>query len=79
MSKEKEKYQQALNHLVAGPDQVVGTRVTGIRAKNCTCHTCHKDFHHLGISRHRAMHRARKERCRISYSHGGICLYKYDE
>jgi hypothetical protein len=25
------------------------------REKNCRCHTCDKDFHYLGINRHRAM------------------------
>ena len=50
-------------------------RVT--RAKNCTCHTCGKDFHYLGITRHRAMHRDKKEDCKITYTHGDTYQYHY--
>jgi len=35
--------------------------------KTCHCHTCGKKFHSLGIARHRAMHREKKEYCEISY------------
>lgn len=35
--------------------------------KTCYCWTCNKFFHYLGIARHRAMHRDRKENCTISY------------
>ena len=38
--------------------------------KNCYCHTCEKSFHYLGIARHRAMHRDRKETCKITYTCG---------
>ena len=38
--------------------------------KDCTCHTCDKDFHYLGIARHRAMHRDKNEICEITYSDG---------
>ena len=38
--------------------------------KDCICHTCNKEFNHLGIARHRAMHRDRKEICEITYSDG---------
>ena len=34
------------------------------------CHTCKKSFHHLGICRHRAMHRDKREDCEITYMHG---------
>jgi len=43
---------------------------------SCFCHTCHKEFHHLGIARHRAMHRNRRENCKITYTNGKT--YKYD-
>ena len=39
-------------------------------AKDCSCETCHRRFHHLGITRHRAMHRDKKENCTIIYSDG---------
>lgn len=35
--------------------------------KTCYCWTCDKFFHHLGVARHRAMHRDRKENCTITY------------
>jgi len=40
------------------------------KIKNCYCITCKKKFHWLGITRHRAMHRDRREDCRITYSDG---------
>ena len=46
-------------------------------AKNCFCHTCQKEFHYLGIARHRAMHRDKKEFCMISYTNGELFEYKY--
>ena len=49
------------------------------KAKNCTCHTCNKDFHYLGITRHRAMHRDKKENCEITYTYGDRYIYKYGE
>ena len=52
-------------------------RVTN--AKNCTCHTCKKDFHYLGITRHRAMHRDKKENCRITYTYGDTYEHNYSE
>ena len=50
-------------------------RVT--RCKECHCHTCRKDFHFLGIARHRAMHRDKKENCKITYTHGDTYAYSY--
>ena len=38
--------------------------------KNCYCYTCKKSFHYLGIARHRAMHRDKKENCEITYTNG---------
>ena len=52
-------------------------RVT--RDKNCTCHTCKRYFHYLGIARHRAKHRERKEDCRITYTNGDTFLHGYAE
>ena len=47
--------------------------------KNCYCHTCKRSFHYLGITRHRAMHRARKEDCKITYTHGYTYIYKFSK
>ena len=49
------------------------------RDKNCYCHTCKRDFHHLGISRHRAMHRDKKEDCEITYTYGDTYVFKYSD
>ena len=49
------------------------------RAKNCYCHTCEKDFHYLGITRHRAMHRDKKEDCTITYTYGDTWTHKFSE
>ena len=45
----------------------------------CFCETCNRDFHHLGITRHRAMHRDRKEDCIIVFSDGRRLEYKYSK
>lgn len=45
--------------------------------KETTCHTCKKDFHYLGIMRHRAMHRDKKEDCRITYTNGDTYTHQY--
>jgi len=47
--------------------------------KNCYCYTCKKDFHYLGIARHRAMHRDKKQNCVISYTSGEKYLYRFSE
>jgi len=52
-------------------------RVT--RSKNCYCATCDKDFHYLGITRHRAMHRDKKEDCEITYTHGDTYIHKFSQ
>ncbi len=52
-------------------------RVT--RDKNCYCHTCKKDFHYLGITRHRMAHKERKEDCKITFTHGDTYLYEYSK
>ena len=44
--------------------------------KDCHCYTCAREFHSLGIARHRAMHRDRGEDCEILYSDGAI--YKHN-
>lgn len=44
----------------------------------CYCQTCGRSFHYLGIARHRAMHRDRRERCVIEYSDGSVYEYEYD-
>jgi hypothetical protein len=46
---------------------------------SCYCHTCKKEFHYLGIARHRAKHRDNKEDCKITFSHGDTYSWKYFE
>lgn len=41
-----------------------------MREKECYCVTCDKEFNSLGIARHRAMHRDRRENCTIVYKNG---------
>jgi len=48
-------------------------------SKNCRCRTCHKDFHYLGIARHRARHRDKGEDCEIIYSNGECFVYEYSK
>ena len=52
-------------------------RVT--REKNCYCHTCKKDFHYLGIARHRMGHQNRKEDCKITFTHGDTQSWSYSK
>ena len=52
-------------------------RVT--RLKNCYCHTCKKDYHYLGITKHRAGHRNRKEDCKITFTHGDTYSWSYSK
>ncbi len=47
--------------------------------KNCYCHTCAKDFHYLGIARHRARHKKMGEDCEITFTYGDTYIYKYSE
>lgn len=47
--------------------------------KTCYCHTCDKDFHYLGINRHRAMHRDKREDCTISYTKGDTYDFNFSE
>lgn len=43
------------------------------------CLTCQKDFQPLGICRHRAMHRDKKQDCLISFADGSTYKYNYSE
>lgn len=45
----------------------------------CYCHTCKRDYHPLGIARHRAMHRDKREDCTITFSKGNTLVYKYSK
>ena len=47
--------------------------------KECFCYTCKKDFHYLGITRHRAAHRDRREDCTIEYTYGNVTTHRYSE
>ncbi len=46
------------------------------RYKDCYCFTCDRDFHHMGIARHRAAHRDRAEDCKIMFSDGRKINYR---
>ncbi len=54
-------------------------KMSRANSKNCYCHTCKKSFHYLGIARHRAMHRNKKETCIISYTKGNTYEHKNGE
>lgn len=43
------------------------------------CHTCKKYFHPLGISRHRAMHRDKREDCEITYANGDTYFHEFSK
>lgn len=45
--------------------------------KECYCHTCSKKFSSLGIARHMAMHRDKKEDCRITYKNGDTFKHNF--
>lgn len=47
--------------------------------KTCYCETCNKWFNPLGIARHRAMHRERKEDCTIMYTNGDSYLHEFSK
>lgn len=48
--------------------------------KACWCVTCGKAFHSLGIARHRAMHRDKKQNCTIIMENQfKTYKYKYGE
>jgi len=49
------------------------------KAKDCECLTCDREIHHLGIMRHRAMHRDRREDCRIVFSDGRCVWYAFSK
>ncbi len=46
---------------------------------SCYCHTCGKSFHYLGITHHRAMHRDRKEDCKITYTYGDTYIHRFSK
>lgn len=45
---------------------------------DCYCISCDRNIHHLGIMSHRAMHRRRKENCRIQFSDGRTVSYRFE-
>lgn len=47
--------------------------------KDCYCYTCKKEIHHLGIARHRAMHRDKKQDCTIKFSKGDVYSWIYSK
>lgn len=50
-----------------------------LRANFSYCHTCKRSIGSLGIMNHRAMHRRKKEDCKITFSTGKTYLYKFSE
>lgn len=49
-----------------------------MRDKDCFCHNCKKEIHHLGIMSHRAMHRRKQESVTITYSTGKTFIHSYE-
>ncbi len=49
------------------------------RDKNCYCHTCGKDYHYLGITRHRMGHKNRFEDCKITFTHGNTSSWSFSK
>jgi len=47
--------------------------------KTCRCHTCGRNFHYLGIARHRAMHRDDRGDCKITYTDGGTSHHNFSD
>lgn len=45
----------------------------------CKCHTCGKLYHWLGINRHRAMHRDKREDCKITYTGGDTYTFRFSK
>lgn len=45
----------------------------------CYCHKCEKDFHPLGIMRHRSMHRDKEESITITFSRGDTYSYNFSK
>jgi len=53
--------------------------VNATKDRDCRCLTCEKDFHYLGIARHRAAHRDKKESCVIMYTYGDVVRHDYGD
>jgi hypothetical protein len=51
----------------------------GTTDKTTYCHNCKKWFHHMGLARHRAMHRDRKEDCEVTMTNGERYIYEYSK
>lgn len=47
--------------------------------KTCYCETCGKFYHPLGIMRHIAMHRDKKENCEVTFTHGDRYKYEFEK
>lgn len=43
------------------------------------CHKCKKYFQPLGIARHRAMHRDKKERIEVTEPNGKTYVWRFDD
>ncbi len=53
--------------------------MSDLRYKDCFCHACEKAYHHLGIARHRAAHRHKREDCEITFSDGRRIRSRYSQ
>lgn len=45
----------------------------------CYCYNCKKYYHRLGIMSHRAVHRRKRENCKIKYSHGNVVTHMFGD
>lgn len=45
---------------------------------SCYCYTCGRHYHAMGIARHRAAHRDKKERCKIRFTYLDVKEWRYD-
>lgn len=48
-----------------------------MKNKYCYCQTCKRLIHYLGITRHRAMHRDKREDCVITFTTGKTEKYNF--
>lgn len=58
---------------------ILKTAPTKLKKETCYCVTCNKWFHFLGIARHRAFHRDKKEICEIRFTNGERKKWDYTE
>lgn len=62
-------------HETENINRIISKTMKVTRYKNCYCWTCKKDFHYLGIARHRTAHLDRDETCKITYTNGETYIH----